>query len=121
MPKPGNKKLSKLKSILKRLHSLSGRPSVATAKTPNTSTCQSPDCSLHPIYVGQSRRRYLITPELAEHPLLQVLLRHSDGGDDGGAVVGCEVVLFDHLLWMLENGEGGSESVDELVEYYACC
>ncbi|KAJ8479228.1 hypothetical protein OPV22_022955 [Ensete ventricosum] len=51
-----------------------------------------------------------------------------DGGDkqdpdsSGGAgtVVGCEVVLFDHLLWMLVNADLQPDSVDELVEYYTC-
>lgn len=106
------RKLNKLKSIVKRLSSLSrSLPSADTRQSPNT---------LHPVYVGQSRRRYLITAELAEHPLLQVLLRRSGGGG-GDAVVSCEVVLFEHLIWMLENGGGEDyECVDELVEYYEC-
>lgn len=109
--------------MLRRLPSLWGQAPAATTKSSDADACQSPDglgLGLHPVYVGQSRRRYLITAELAEHPLLQVLLRHSAKGDGGSAVVGCEVLLFEHLLWMLENGEDENESVDELVEYYAC-
>ncbi|KAM0902900.1 hypothetical protein ACQ4PT_019001 [Festuca glaucescens] len=76
---------------------------------------------LHPVYVGKSRRRYLIAEELVGHPLFQNLV-HRTGGGDGGecTVVGCEVVLFEHLLWMLENADPQPESLDELVEYYAC-
>jgi hypothetical protein len=79
---------------------------------------------LHPVYVGKSRRRYLISEDLVGHPLFRTLVDHSGGGagDAGGSciVVGCEVVLFEHMLWMLENAEPPPESLDELVEYYAC-
>ncbi|XP_047073072.1 auxin-responsive protein SAUR76-like [Lolium rigidum] len=76
---------------------------------------------LHPVYVGKSRRRYLIAEELVGHPLFQNLVHRTGGGDSGGCtVVGCEVVLFEHLLWMLENADPQPESLDELVEYYAC-
>uniref|UniRef100_A0ACD5Y1Q5 Uncharacterized protein n=1 Tax=Avena sativa TaxID=4498 RepID=A0ACD5Y1Q5_AVESA len=78
---------------------------------------------LHPVYVGKSRRRYLIAADLVGHPLFQNLVDRS-GGDSGagagGTIVGCEVVLFEHLLWMLENADPQPESLDELVEYYAC-
>ncbi|CAA7395600.1 unnamed protein product [Spirodela intermedia] len=84
---------------------------------------------LHPVYVGKSRRRYLISSDLVDHPLLRVLLQRSAGaaaeeaGGGGGGrptpVVGCEVVLFDHLLWMIENADPQPESLDELVEFYA--
>ncbi|KAF0934646.1 hypothetical protein E2562_026135 [Oryza meyeriana var. granulata] len=77
---------------------------------------------LHPVYVGKSRRRYLIAEELVGYPLFQNLVdRTGGGGEAGGAtVVGCEVMLFEHLLWMLENADPQPESLDELVEYYAC-
>ncbi|KAL5206286.1 hypothetical protein ABZP36_034495 [Zizania latifolia] len=80
---------------------------------------------LHPVYVGKSRRRYLIAADLVGHPLFQNLVDRSGGGaaggvGPGGTVIGCEVVLFEHLLWMLENADPQPESLDELVEYYAC-
>nr|CAB3483133.1 unnamed protein product [Digitaria exilis] len=78
---------------------------------------------LHPVYVGKSRRRYLIAEGLVGHPLFQTLVNRTGGGADepaGCTVVGCEVVLFEHLLWMLENADPQPESLDELVEYYAC-
>ncbi|RLN03947.1 auxin-responsive protein SAUR72-like [Panicum miliaceum] len=76
---------------------------------------------LHPVYVGKSRRRYLIAEELVGHPLFQSLIHRTGGAAEAGCtVVGCEVVLFEHLLWMLENADPQPESLDELVEYYAC-
>jgi len=76
---------------------------------------------LHPVYVGRSRRRYLVAEELVAHPLFQTLVHRAGGAAEAGCtVVGCEVVLFEHLLWMLENADPQPESLDELVEYYAC-
>ncbi|CAL4999149.1 unnamed protein product [Urochloa decumbens] len=78
---------------------------------------------LHPVYVGKSRRRYLIADDLAGHPLFQTLVHRTGAGEEAGGnctVVGCEVVLFEHLLWMLENADPQPESLDELVDYYAC-
>ena len=58
------------------------------------------------------------------HPLFQELAAVDGGcgGEDGAIAVSCEVVLFEHLLWMLENAdadESRPESVHELVEFYA--
>ncbi|XP_058078871.1 auxin-responsive protein SAUR76-like [Magnolia sinica] len=76
---------------------------------------------LHPVYVGKSRRRYLISSHLVDHPLFRVLADKSPAGAGSDAMtVGCEVVLFEHLLWMLENADPQPESLDELVEFYAC-
>ncbi|CAO2188440.1 unnamed protein product [Urochloa humidicola] len=76
---------------------------------------------LHPVYVGKSRRRYLVAGDIVGHPLFQTLVHRTGGGAETGCtVVGCEVVLFEHLLWMLENADPQPESLDELVEYYAC-
>ncbi|CAL5005912.1 unnamed protein product [Urochloa decumbens] len=78
---------------------------------------------LHPVYVGKSRRRYLVAEDLAGHPLFQTLVHRTGAGgaaaETGCTVVGCEVVLFEHLLWMLENADPQPESLDELVDYYA--
>ncbi|KAK6944697.1 Small auxin-up RNA [Dillenia turbinata] len=130
-------KLTKLKSVLKKWHSMgklrtqsSSAKSPTTATPPNdsedsyssyayTSDKVSPD--LHPVYVGKSRRRYLISSEVVGHPLFQELVERS--GDSDAITVGCEVVLFEHMLWMLENADPQSqpeESLDDLVQYYAC-
>ena len=44
----------------------------------------------------------------------------SSSGCADGVVVSCEVVLFEHLLWMLESAETQLGSMDELVEFYNC-
>lgn len=128
----GNGKLGKkLKCMIKRWHS-------SSRITQSTSAMQSDEDTLHsasfngdevpsgyrPVYVGKSRRRYLVPSNLVEHPVFQNLLERSESGDGNGGgepmVVGCEVVLFEHLLWMLENADPKPESLDEIVEFYAC-
>ncbi|KAM7459305.1 hypothetical protein LguiA_036299 [Lonicera macranthoides] len=120
-------KLTKLKSVLKRWQSLGklSRSGSSIAATNHSSdndndddfqTAQ--DHHLYPVYVGKSRRRYLISSEVADHPLFRELIDRS--GDSETVTIGCEVVLFEHLLWMLENGDPQPESLDELVDFYAC-
>lgn len=118
-------KLTKLKSMIKRLQSGSklGRTSNAIAANP---AWRAPgegggEDGLQAVYVGKSRRRYLISSQLLDHPLFQVLAdKSSSSPSDEGIVVGCEVVLFEHLLWMLENADPQLENLDDLVEFYAC-
>ncbi|XP_020592918.1 auxin-responsive protein SAUR72-like [Phalaenopsis equestris] len=126
-----NGKLSKLRCMIKRWHS----PSRIT-RTGGGGSDRSPDddawqaASFHgddvpagvqPVYVGKSRRRYLVNSDLVDHPLFRNLVERS-GGAGGGCdtVVGCEVVLFEHLLWMLENADPQPDSLDELVHFYEC-
>lgn len=79
------------------------------------------------IIVGSSRKRYLISSKHLSHPLLNALIQKSSsssklkpGDRDGVIQVKCEVVLFDHLLWMLDNVDPsiGPESLEELAELY---
>ncbi|KAL6623451.1 hypothetical protein ACP70R_033330 [Stipagrostis hirtigluma subsp. patula] len=85
------------------------------------------------VFVGSSRRRYVISAEHLSHPLIAALIDGGAGGVDddvrGGRrpiAVNCEVVLFDHLLWMLDNaadfraGDGDEDSMRELAQLYAC-
>ncbi|VAI32546.1 unnamed protein product [Triticum turgidum subsp. durum] len=119
---------SKLKCMIRRWHSSS-----RISRTPSAGGgggaasfhgADGVPPGLHPVYVGKSRRRYLIAADLVCHPLFQNLVDRSGGGvggdGAGGTIIGCEVVLFEHLLWMLENADPQPESLDELVEYYAC-
>ncbi|XP_057544404.1 auxin-responsive protein SAUR76-like [Amaranthus tricolor] len=79
--------------------------------------------NLCPVYVGKSRRRYMVSSEVIDHPLFRELVERSIGGGYGGdeeVFVECEVVLFEHMLWMLENADPQPESLDELVDFYAC-
>ncbi|KAK4373114.1 hypothetical protein RND71_008498 [Anisodus tanguticus] len=117
-------KLTKLKSVLKKMQSFKiGRST--NVMSPNNS-CSDDDshsydshCSIkdqHTVYVGKSRRHYLVSSDVVCHPIFMELAQRS--GDS--IAVGCEVVLFEHLLWMLENTDPQPESLDELVEFYSC-
>ncbi|OAY63234.1 hypothetical protein ACMD2_20693 [Ananas comosus] len=60
---------------------------------------------LHPIYVDKSRRRYLVSSDLIDHPLFRVLIELSDGGEgmSSAVIIVREVVLLKYLLRMLRN------------------
>ncbi|XP_059639437.1 auxin-responsive protein SAUR78-like [Cornus florida] len=118
-------KLTKLKSALKKWPSFrkldrteSGRCIATTNGGSEGGESASIDGNLHPVYVGKAQRRYLVSSEVIDHPVFQELANKTDGSD-GKISVGCEVVLFDHFLWMLENGGSHLESMDELVELYS--
>ena len=53
------------------------------------------------VYVGNSSKGCVITYQYINHPLLSVLIQKSGGGDHGYLAIGCEVVLFENLLWTL--------------------
>ncbi|XAR49856.1 hypothetical protein NMG60_11004016 [Bertholletia excelsa] len=112
-------KLTKLKSALRKWPSFSKLDRTSIAANEDSSVREAAGAgNMHTVYVGRSRRRYLVSSEVIEHPLFRVLVRKSDGS--GEISVACEVVLFDHLLWMLQNGESGLDAMDELVEFYSC-
>lgn len=81
------------------------------------------------VLVGKSRRRYVISANFLNHPLLRSLVEKSElvrgsnpTEEEEALTISCEVVLFEHLLWMLENGDPAlatSDSLEELVELYA--
>ncbi|CAI9760551.1 unnamed protein product [Fraxinus pennsylvanica] len=118
-------KLTKLKSVLKKMQSFKlGRLNGTSVVANNSSDDGSFDNNsaakdLHPIYVGKSRRLYFITADVMDNPLFRELVERSGDGEES-TTIGCEVVLFEHLLWMLENADPQPESLDELVEFYAC-
>ena len=119
--------LGKLRCMMRRWHSSSriarapppGEDDGGIARGASFHGADEVPKGLHPVYVGKSRRRYLVAEELVAHPLFRTLVDRAGAGA-GCTVVGCEVVLFEHLLWMLENADPQPESLDELVEYYAC-
>ncbi|KAJ8441159.1 hypothetical protein Cgig2_006988 [Carnegiea gigantea] len=91
----------------------------------NSMVATSDDChvsserGLHTVYVGKSLRRYQVSSEVLHHPVIQELVCRSDGCDDETTVISCEVVLFEHLLWMIQNSDPKSEPLDDLVGFYA--
>lgn len=82
------------------------------------------------VFVGSSRRRYVISAKHLSHPLIAALI-DTTTGDGGGCseepvAVKCEVVLFDHLLWMLDNAadlreDDGGDAARELAQLYETC
>ncbi|KAK3213327.1 hypothetical protein Dsin_018033 [Dipteronia sinensis] len=118
-------KLTKLRSVLKKLNSfnkLQSRPNISSIVAATDDFSDNYSGELHPVYVGKSRRRYLVSSDIVDHPLLKELAERSSVSSDNDDTinVSCEVVLFEHLLWMLENADPQPESLDELVEFYAC-
>ncbi|KAJ0987472.1 hypothetical protein J5N97_005828 [Dioscorea zingiberensis] len=123
-------RLGKIKSVLKRWHSSSRLGSSSSSSsisrdydTWHSSTTADGDAvpsGLHPVLVGKERRRYLIRSDLAGHPVFRRLAGQDDTSGGEPTVVGCEVVLFEHLLWMLENADPATESLDDLVQFYEC-
>ncbi|KAK4344364.1 hypothetical protein RND71_037458 [Anisodus tanguticus] len=126
-------KLTKIKSVLKKMQSFKlGRVNSINNTIMLTTTNNSSldddsynsyydnnNNNLHPVYVGKSRRRYLVTSNVVNHPLFRELVERTGDSDDY-VNVGCEVVLFEHLLWMLQNADPQLESLDELVDFYSC-
>ncbi|KAH6797974.1 SAUR-like auxin-responsive protein family [Perilla frutescens var. hirtella] len=118
-------KLTKIKSVLKKMQSFKvGRAaatSIAAADDYGSFDSSAAVEDLHQVYVGKSRRRYLLPSEVINNPVFRELVerRPDDDGEDS-IIIGCEVVLFEHLLWMLENADPQPESLNELVEFYAC-
>lgn len=142
-------KLNKLKSMIKRLNSSGSSRRISLTATGSSIPHDDDDSmwqqlseepkfdadgavdehsdvmpsGLHPVYVGKSRRRYLVSSDLVGHPLFRVLVERSDGegATSSAVIVGCEVVLFEHLLWMLRNGNVHPElTPDDLVDFYVC-
>ncbi|OIW20775.1 hypothetical protein TanjilG_23141 [Lupinus angustifolius] len=122
--------LTKLKSAIKRWPSLTklsrNNSCVSAASTDSdkgatttSSSNEEQQHGLHTVYVGKSRRQYLVNSDIIDHPVFQELVDKSCSDSDG-VVVSCEVVLFEHLLWMLESNETQMGSMDELVEFYNC-
>ncbi|CAI9117593.1 OLC1v1019003C1 [Oldenlandia corymbosa var. corymbosa] len=74
---------------------------------------------LHPVYVSQSRCRYLLPSEVTENPLFKELVDRFSNDCNQCITIGCGVVFFDHFLWMLENVDPLTEPLDDIVDLYA--
>lgn len=85
------------------------------------------------IYVGREKRRYVIDAAFLEREVIKRLIEKSNqkqegfGGGGGGEAeqtaglsIACEVVLFEHLLWLLKNGSWYDHETDDLADFYAC-
>ncbi|CAN0901992.1 Auxin-responsive protein SAUR77 [Linum grandiflorum] len=125
--------LRKCKSLSKQLGRSSSYSSLRSSKNDHHQLWRSQSSILDDdrriVFVGSTRKRYVISSKCLSHPVVNALIDKSsisqdDGGDsDRTAVVKCEVVLFDHLLWMLDNaeitdGDLSIESLQELADLY---
>ncbi|PIA64805.1 hypothetical protein AQUCO_00100345v1 [Aquilegia coerulea] len=116
--------LSKCKSLSRQLGRSSSYSSLRSKSTRERFwSYNNNDENYEVILVGRSRKRYMINSKYFRHPVLNALIeRSNDGNEDKGHIyVKCEVVLFDHLLWMLENSNlnfSCDESLEELAELY---
>ncbi|MED6185742.1 hypothetical protein PIB30_060042 [Stylosanthes scabra] len=127
----GGGKLMKLKSVLKKWNSFGtnttnkqsrGGATVSAVANDEQSSVSGPD--FRAVYVGKTWRRYWVSPDVVEHPLFRELVdRSRESYDDNNLAVveedtvhvACEVVLFEHLIWMLENADPQPDSLDELA------
>ncbi|KAK4396805.1 Auxin-responsive protein SAUR76 [Sesamum angolense] len=118
-------KLTKIKSVLKKMQSFKLGRATASASSIAAANSSSDDDSydpasaakdLHPVYVGKSRRRYLIRRH--GQPALPRARRAALRRRGHRRLWWCGDVRT--LLWMLENADPQPESLDELVEFYAC-
>ncbi|KAM1107485.1 hypothetical protein EV1_004197 [Malus domestica] len=125
--------LRKCKSLSRQLGRSSSYSSLRSKST-REAIFRHENHELHPhhhhqstIYVGSTRKRYVINSKYLNHPLLDALINKSSKqkrGEEDDIFVNCEVVLFDHLLWMLENNAedpsfgSTSESLEELAALY---
>ncbi|KAL2622880.1 hypothetical protein R1flu_003085 [Riccia fluitans] len=58
------------------------------------------------VYVGQERRRYIISTNFLSHSLFKELLRRSEEEFgfqyEGGLSIACDCYLFENVLWMIK-------------------
>lgn len=127
-------KLTKLKSVIKKWPSFTKNQHSTTVSTTSAAAIEVSKCdNLQLVYVGKSRRPYMLSSHVIDHPLFQELLDRSsrfmeECHNQKAVLVACEVVLFEHLLWMLKNSfsdhndydddDCQRESVEELAEFY---
>ncbi|KAG6541543.1 hypothetical protein Mapa_017065 [Marchantia paleacea] len=77
------------------------------------------------LYVGRERRKFIIGAHYLEHNLFHGLLERSaaelEYDHKGGILIACEIVLFEHLLWLIGTDDPSSRhlQVDELLDFYA--
>ncbi|XP_024529842.1 auxin-responsive protein SAUR50 [Selaginella moellendorffii] len=77
------------------------------------------------VYAGEERHRFLVRMEHLNHPLFRALLEKAAeeyGFDHAGALsIPCEAVLFEHVLWLLNNNDAQARhlELDELLQFYS--
>ncbi|XP_059669384.1 auxin-responsive protein SAUR76-like [Cornus florida] len=117
MKKQLNLMLNKCKSLSRQL----GRSSSYSSSSSRSKSSEE-SWGQETVFVGTTRKRYAISSDQLNHPLLNALIDHDKSREcpGGEILVKCEVVLFDHLLWMLDNAEPQltTDSFEELAKLY---
>lgn len=76
------------------------------------------------VYVGEERRRFVICTQWLNHRLFKALLDKSEQEygfrHKGGLTLACEVVLFEHLVWLLSRGDPAAWNLelDALLSFH---
>lgn len=91
------------------------------------------------VYVGRERRRFVIDAHYLNNTLVRGLIEKSSGEYENansdvanvtpeamdrqhpdGLTIACEVVLFEHLLWLIETNDPEAKQLegDELLDFY---
>lgn len=77
------------------------------------------------VYVGNERKRFVISTQYLSHHLFKALLKKSEEEfgfeHQGGLPIACEPDLFEHLLWLIGTNSPAAETsqLDDLVDLYA--
>lgn len=83
------------------------------------------------VYVGRERRRFILDAHYLNNTLVRGLIEKSGGEYEtqnanasdrhpDGLTIACEVVLFEHLLWLIQSNDPEAKQleVDELLDFY---
>ncbi|KAL9678138.1 hypothetical protein QQ045_015977 [Rhodiola kirilowii] len=73
------------------------------------------------VYVGSAKRRYVINSKYLIHPAVSALIERSKQNPGKDICIRCEVVMFEHLLWMVDNAADhliSGASFEELADLY---
>ncbi|KAJ7560350.1 hypothetical protein O6H91_04G125800 [Diphasiastrum complanatum] len=130
------KLVTKLSKLSRPSRTVSGRSSSSSARSTSTSWDLSdfeddleaavdvPQGHLG-LYVGREKRRFVVKTEYLNHSLFRALLDKAaeEFGFEhqGGLVIPCEVVLFEHLLWMLDSQDPSAQQLElnDLLTFYS--
>jgi hypothetical protein len=129
---PVDSKLRKTKSSTwsldsaKQVHDVDDVSSASQSENSSATTADDVPTGHLAVYVGRERRRFVIDAHYLNNTLVRGLIEKS--GDENatdrdrpdGLTIACEVVLFEHLLWLIETNDPDARQMetDELLDYY---
>lgn len=130
----GDSKLRKTKSSTWNVDAkvadedVSGCSSASPSENSSATTADDVPAGHLAVYVGRERRRFVIDAHYLNNTLVRGLIEKSGSEYENaeprdrpdGLTIACEVVLFEHLLWLIETNdpEAKQMEVDELLDFY---